>query len=122
MINRIQLFPACNEGFRRLSFIVALLVLLTGVGWCLWENLNARGQQYELCAIGHRIDRDECRSNDCLASADAKEQSCFAGVSSFTGESFEVMGFFGGLGLMGACLSALAIRTLGWVTQGFAKA
>lgn len=100
----MKLLPSCREGFRRLSFAVALLSLLTGLGWGVWENLDARSSQYELCTIGHRIDRDACRSDACLDSADAKEQRCYDEVSLATRESFEVMAFFGSLGLFGAYL------------------
>ena len=64
MIFGIKLLTPCNEGFRRLAFVVALLAVLAGIGWGMWENVQARSAQFEVCTIGYRADRDMCHEAD----------------------------------------------------------
>ncbi len=123
----MRLLPQCNEGFRRLSLVIALLAILTGVGWGVFENLQSRSALFEICTIGHQNRLDACQQEGgsadiCRSKADLAERHCFSDVSVLSGENFEVMGLFIGLGLMGAYLAALAVRTVGWIAQGFSKA
>lgn len=119
----MRALPQCNEGFRRLALVAALLAVLVGIGYGVNEDLCNQNQVIDLCFSINKVEHDNCQYSPgeeaaCKAKADAEEPTCLKRATLVNRESFEMLAFFSGIGIVGAYVAALIVRTLGWVSTG----
>ena len=121
----MRFFPACSEGFRRLSLITALVVGPVLFGYAVYGYS-------EMIETGHNacIDIATSQEDACNGRPEAEQRSCrdkamFEDVQCQARQDqrrlplvVSWLGFALGAAIS-AYLVALCIRTVGWVYQGF---
>lgn len=115
--------PSCGEGFRRLSLVAAILsfLFLSGCTYLVYsEDMNSSRQT---CFRNYGAECTSSTSADtvaCHAAASDREVACLSSASMPLADITKLLLTCATAGLLGAYLSALSVRTLGWVVQGFA--
>jgi hypothetical protein len=121
----MRLLPFATEGFRRLSLALAVATFLVVAG--AW----ARGEMRLLQAAQQACDtlRDE-QLDTCLRQGGPAVHDCIAAATNLvclthddifprTPVAWKRLGYYMLGGLAGAWFMALAVRVMGWVTEGF---
>jgi hypothetical protein len=122
----VRIFPQCNEGFRRLSVVLALLVFLFFLfKWCREDLLEIQknvkmchddyaGTVNEACGKPWRKDTPQA----CLQEAEDTQKGCVSDFG-FRADRLILWSLYALGALIIAYAAALGIRTLGWVFLGF---
>jgi hypothetical protein len=123
----MKIFPACSEGFRRVSILAAILTFLFAIGYLTFGNEHALESGQRDCVETYVPIAEKCQERPkpevktCVDETEKQENECIAAFYPGVKERFEYWGIYVLGGLVFAYLVALAIRTSGWVVQGFTR-
>ena len=119
----MKLFPACGEGFRRLSVVAGVVTCLLLFGWWVRDYSRENNQRLDICGQAYLTQIDSCASRmnpkDCGKMAFDEETRCYTSLRPKRTDIFTEWGLYAVGALIGAYFAALAIRTFGWTIQGF---
>lgn len=125
----MRYFPPCNEGFRRLSLVVAALVFVLAFGRWVRDDLHTEDSLKKICLTIHLDQEQSCyggRDVDaCIQKADNDYSRCVANTKPklFNLENIVVWLAYIVGALFFAYLATFAVRgsawIVHWITQGF---
>jgi hypothetical protein len=120
----MKFFPACGEGVRRVSIVVALLVFIFLFGWWSYDHDRHVNFEDKLCYDIYEEAQNDCSSHpdapSCKERAYKEEGDCYHAQTSLS-ITLSYWGLWSICGIFWSYLAALTVRTLGWVTAGFTK-
>ena len=120
----MRVFPSCGEGFRRLALVVALVTAPVLFG--RWFTAEAKEVQFgnTICIDNYTAQVRNCTVDEpsCRTTLKNEEEACFKNGQTPLSDHLKTWGLFALGALLGAYFTALAVRTLGWVVQGFRHA
>ena len=113
----MTIFPKCNEGFRRLSLVAAVLMCVAGLGLiALLRYDHIHSANYRCSPVW--ADSYTCGETSliaCKAQRTKDEPECLAMALP---SAFEIFPWLLGVAFA-TYVAALIVRTIGWIVQGF---
>ena len=132
IVDDMRFYPACNEGFRRLSLIAALVVGLLTFGWLARDHSHDLDSDHQICLHVYSDAEDTCygaesgasspEAKACLDKANREYHQCWEDWDKARGPLLLYWAGFAVAGLIGAYFATLCVRTVGWIAQGFSHA